>query len=165
MANRRYDYFTGLCKYARLKSPDPENGTWYINIYPNATDLPRLLAYKEDPAIRNHVRKDEDGTFMKISRPQVKKRNVGADMVFEAPLVVDKDGKVITDLIGNGSNVTVQVEVYDYAHKGKPGRAIRLESVRVNELIPYVAKTNLQDPAQVRAATDMAKQPAPVGWP
>lgn len=40
-------------------------------------------------------------------------------------------------LIGNDSDVTIGVEVYDYTYNKKPGRAVRLVSVHVDKLVVY----------------------------
>lgn len=45
-----------------------------------------------------------------------------------------KEGK----LIGNGSDVTVGFEVYDYVYQGRPGKGVRLTDVTVNTLVEYV---------------------------
>lgn len=49
------------------------------------------------------------------------------------PTVIDSSGVPFNDLIGNGSKVTIKVTVYD----SKMGKGTRLESVRVDELVPY----------------------------
>ena len=50
------------------------------------------------------------------------------------PEVTDADGNPFSELIGNGSKVTVRVEVYD---AGKVGNGTRLQKVRVDELVVY----------------------------
>jgi len=40
--------------------------------------------------------------------------------------------------IGNGSDVSVDVECYDYTFKGRPGRALRWVSLNVDKLVEYV---------------------------
>lgn len=52
------------------------------------------------------------------------------------PRVVDKDGQVMTDLIGNGSEIEVLVEVYET--KSKPPKiGHRLEAVKVLKIVHY----------------------------
>ena len=55
------------------------------------------------------------------------------------PKVVDKDKKPYNGIIGNGSDVTVKIDVYDtkYANKGH-----RLVAVMVNNLVEYVPQDN-----------------------
>ena len=53
----------------------------------------------------------------------------------KAPRVVFPDGTVYTGIVGNGSEVTVKLDIYDtkYVNKGH-----RLVAVRVDKLIEYV---------------------------
>lgn len=53
------------------------------------------------------------------------------------PNVLDAEGKPLNELIGNGSDVTVKVTVYDT----KKGKGTRLESVRVDNLVEYNAES------------------------
>ena len=60
-------------------------------------------------------------------------------MVFPPPEVLGPDGKTpITDLVGNGSKVTVKLETYTHNTPGG-GKAIaaRLAAVKVEELVKY----------------------------
>lgn len=41
--------------------------------------------------------------------------------------------------IGNGSDISVKAEVYDYTFKGRPGKALRWTSVQVDKLVEYKA--------------------------
>jgi hypothetical protein len=49
--------------------------------------------------------------------------------------------------IGNGSTATVDVDVYDYTFKGRPGKALRWVSVDVSELVVYVKPDDVARPA------------------
>lgn len=40
-------------------------------------------------------------------------------------------------LIGNGSDISVLAEVYDYTFKNRPGRALRWSAVEVTNLVEY----------------------------
>lgn len=55
------------------------------------------------------------------------------------PKVVDKDKKPFTGIIGNGSDITIKLDVYDtkYANRGH-----RLVAVMVNRLEEYVPADN-----------------------
>lgn len=56
------------------------------------------------------------------------------------PIVTLPEGVPAGSSIGNGSVVTVNLEVYDYEFKKRPGRAARLVSVKVLEHVPYEKK-------------------------
>jgi hypothetical protein len=43
--------------------------------------------------------------------------------------------------VGNGSDVTVRVDAYPYTFKGRPGTALRLVSVHVDNLVEYIRPT------------------------
>jgi len=51
-----------------------------------------------------------------------------------APVVTGVDKGT---LIGNGSDIATEVEVYTYEYKGKPGVGLRLVSIDVETLVPY----------------------------
>lgn len=68
------------------------------------------------------------------------------------PTVTLPAGYDVGTPIGNGSIVTVDVEIYDYNFKGRPGKALRLKGVTVNELVEYkkpepAAENKLNDDA------------------
>lgn len=87
--------------------------------------IPRLTELRED---------EETGlTYIKLKASKVK-----GDLVFRDPVVIDKDGLVITDKIGNGSDVEVIAELAPI--KGRNGKALRLKQVKVVNLVPYEDK-------------------------
>jgi hypothetical protein len=43
----------------------------------------------------------------------------------------------LTEIIGNGSEVTIVVSTYDYDNKFGKGKGSRLEKVRVDKLVKY----------------------------
>lgn len=55
------------------------------------------------------------------------------------PVVTGVDADV---LIGNGSDVACLLEVFDYEFKKRPGRAARLISIEVENLVPYEPKVD-----------------------
>lgn len=91
--------------------------------------------------VKNALKKDDDGYHVRIARPssrEVKGKVVG----MSPPMVFDKDGTTPLKgvFVGNGSDVTTVVEVYQYGvpgSDGKKGRAMRWEATRVDNLIPY----------------------------
>lgn len=131
-------YITGKCKYARTKKPDEKYEKWTITVYPDETSMKEV--YKLiDEGIKNKLRKDEDGYNISFGRPTFIRSKKGPDIPLAAPIVMNKDGVVIEDLIGDGSDVTVKLETY-----GGPGprgvgryKAARLAAIRINNLVPY----------------------------
>lgn len=152
-------YFSGKCTYAKLVHPDDMYNKWQLNLYFNDKSLEDFRALK----LKTHLKKDDDGYFAKISCP-VQKLIKGVMKPFQAPKVFDKEGKPMEGiLIGNGSDVTVKCELYQYSPPGSKERAnaIRLTSVRVDSLVPYEPKRDFT-PEQAKAAEGLTDQPEPV---
>jgi len=140
-----FRYWKGKCTWAHLNTPDKKYdplGKWHITFYPDAVALGEIVELKDPKegvaGILNHLKKDEDGTFINISRP-FQRPGKGQMMTFTPPELVDKDGKSISNTrIGHGSDVTVKVEVRTYKNPaGAKGRSLRLWAVRVDNLIPF----------------------------
>lgn len=151
-------YLKGKLKWAHTARPDKYNN-WSTVLYPDEESLKVVWDLKNGkPAILNTIGKDEDGEFIKLSRPQNKTIN-GTVRPFAAPPVVDANGIPITQtLIGNGSDGTVKCAVYDY-RKGE-GKAIRLEAIRVDNLIPFVPQTDF-NPEEQKLVQGLDSEPAP----
>ena len=129
MASKEY-YFSGIAKWAKVYKPDEKYHNWSIQLYPDQASIE--LYAKTGMTVR--FKEDADGKYLTFRRPQSKL--IGTQNVsFEAPKVVDKDGTAFTQTIGNGSQVTVKVLVYDL--KARPGVGHRLEAVRVDEHVEY----------------------------
>lgn len=120
--------FSGPCKWARLSTPDQKYNKYNISVGLDAKQLRELQALK----VRNGFKLDDSGLFYVTFN---RKESDGA------PDVVDQQGVKVTDLIGNGSDVTVKCDTYSW--KGKEGTTqfgIKLIAVRVDKLIPYEKK-------------------------
>lgn len=132
-------YFTGPCKWAKLKVPDEYRGEkkWKVNVY-LTKDSQKLLKQTGVPL---KLREDDDGIYVTFSRPTEKTYNRdGKDetVQFSPPKVFDGELNEIDDLIGNGSIITAKVSVFP--DKGS-GPSHRLEAVRVDKLVKYEEKT------------------------
>lgn len=151
-------YFQGKAKWARLVIPDPEFQKWSIDLYFDEKSLEEFKALK----LKTHLKKDDDGYYARLSRPTQKMMRNQLQS-FEPPKIFDKDMKPLEGvLIGNGSDVTVKCEVYKYTPPGSKTRenAIRMASVRVDNLVPYEKKD--YDGQTARAASGLSDQPAPL---
>ena len=157
-----FEYLSGKAKWVRAKNPDPKFGKWNMTLYPYDEDLKKFKAL-QDEGVLTRLKKDDDGYYFQISRP-VNKMMKGVLIQFTAPKVIDKDGVVIEDGagVGNGSDVTVKVQVYSYPKPtGGWGKAIRWEGLKVNNLVPYKADSfpTQEDKEQVKG---LLEQPEPV---
>lgn len=150
--------FQGKCKWAQLDHPDTKfsiEGKWSIRLYPTQESYEALLELKKE-GIRNQIKKDDDGYYTTFSRP-CQKLFKGRLKAFEPPLIEDKDGNPLprNTRIGNGSDVTVTVEVYYFQTPQKTeGAAARLASVRIDSLVPFTREDYNTDEKRNAKALD-----------
>lgn len=167
----KYVYLQGKCKYCKVQQPDTQYNCWNTVLYPTEESYQLILKLKEGfpeeniEGIKNDIKKDEDGYYLNIKRPCTIK--VRGDMVALAPPDV-LDGRNLgpdgfplpfREFIGNGSDITVKCEVYYYSSPmKKKGSALRMKSVRVDNLVPYET-TRDYDEAQMHVVANLDKQP------
>lgn len=120
--------FSGIAKWAKVKTPEEFRGTskYSLDLY---LDHAQLEDFR-DLGTSVKIRKDDEGSFVKLSR-YTEKEFKGEKVLYEAPKVW-KDGEAFEGLIGNGSKVTCRVSVY-----GDKIKAHRLEAIRIDELVEY----------------------------
>lgn len=158
----REEFFKGKAKWCHLVKPDPKfPDAWSMQFYPDAESLDRINKLKSGkPAILNEIKKDDDGYFIKLRRPMSKVMR-GVNTPLSPPIVtklVDGVDAVLTDVwIGNGSDVTVGCEIYTY-RKGE-GLAIRLRTVRADNLVPFTPMS--MDEMMKKQFGAMGEQPSP----
>jgi hypothetical protein len=109
-------------------------GKWSVNLYvdPEGRKLIKQAGLKLKPT------EDDDGNlFYRFS----KKPSSWDD---SPPLVFDADGEAFEGEVGNGSDVTIKIEVYSFKAgvdaNGNPyseGKGHRWQSTRIDNLIPY----------------------------
>ena len=125
------------------------NRFWSMRLYPD----PKSLTTFKSLELNNHVKKDDEGTYITLRRPVDKKWAVkpGESKEFDPPKVRDKDGENWNDrgLIGNGSHVTVKLEVYSTPK----GNGSRIDEVRIDEWVKY---ENPDAPSNVNVGADIA---------
>jgi hypothetical protein len=131
-------YFSGEARYPKVydavkkytKIPEQDPGSeWTIDV---KLDDSSQKAF-DDSGCQLRQSKDKKGfyTFRRPTQKVIKDEIV----VFNPPVVIDADGNPLTKetAIGNGSKVTVKVEIYGT----RMGTGHTLEAVRVDELVPY----------------------------
>lgn len=172
--NTEWFYFQGKGSWAnRLSVPDMDyNGKpcWSIKLHFTDKSHKEFLKLKEDGpdyrGIMNEVKEDQDGPFHVFKRPVTKEwtdRSTGkkTTIQLQPPEIIDSEGKPWDGRgIGNGSDITVKVERYKHTipfKKGAKGTAIRLVSVKVDNLIPYDRKDFT--PEQEHAVKGLDEQP------
>jgi hypothetical protein len=123
-------YFSGPCKWAKLSTPDEYNGqeSYKINVYLNKADLRTL----DEAGSKIKVKEDDDGKYVTFSRKKV--QEIAGDLKdMGPPMVIDTNKESFTADIGNGSDVTCKVSIYDT----RMGKGTRLEAVRVDNHVVY----------------------------
>lgn len=144
-----YFYLSGKAKWAKLFKPDDKYKNWQIQVY---MDADSMKIYDES-GMTMQKKQDEDGTYVTFRRPEAKV--IKDELVkFDPPTVLNSEGNKLEQLVGNGSDVTVKVIVYDTMK----GKGHRLEAVKVNKLVPYVKQETA--PASVAATAAAAAKPA-----
>ena len=160
MGSSRVEYLSGKGKYVRMFTVD-KYGKYSLLLY---LDKPSLAIWEQlkSEGILNVLKKDDDGDYVRLSRP-VKKTFRGIDTVLRPPDVMDKDGKpmVANDWIGNGSDITAKLTCYTFAKQfgGGTGAAIRLEGIKVHNLVPYVASDRTPEEQEHVEGLDTKVQP------
>jgi len=152
-----YVFLSGKGMWARTQRPD-EWGNYSIQLRPDNASLEKVRELKEQ-GVKNNIKKDDDGFFITYRRPQQKMIR-GKVIGFTPVEVVDKDGKPIDVGIGNGSDVTIKLEVYQH---GTPGggkaKAARLMGVRIDNLVPFEKDKDYDEDRQEQI-DGLAEQPA-----
>jgi hypothetical protein len=120
-------------------------GAWSIELFPTRDSLEIIRELQAD-GLKNVLKKDpEDGWYIAFRREPTKKIR-GAIVNFPAPMVMDAEGKKFTGEVGNGSDVTITLEVYTHGTpSGGTAVAARLKAVRIDNLVPFERKKDYTD--------------------
>jgi hypothetical protein len=146
----QYDTVSGKLSWAVLVRPDPTFNCWSINLHPTPDSLEKIREW-QSRGMKNTIKKDEDGWFVKFRCPVNKKRKDGTIWAFEAPEVKDVSGQPIDgSRVGNGSDGVLRLEIYEHPTPGG-GKAIasRLVGVKVIDLVPYEPAVETDEQGEV----------------
>lgn len=129
MAATKY-YFEGECQWAKVFKPDThfEPHAYKIDMF---LDKAGFEVHKAS-GLKNKPKFTEDGKKFVTFNNKVGKWPSGDPIA--APEVLDKDGNKFEKLIGNGSKVAIEVDVYD---AGQFGKGHRFTKVVVVDHVPY----------------------------
>jgi len=155
----RFEYVSGKMSWVRVVKPDLTYNCWSVTLHPDTTSLEKIREWQGD-GLKNQIKKDDDGWFAKFRCNVSRERKDGSIWTFEAPKVVDKDGRPFDgSIIGNGSDGTLKLEVYEHPTPGG-GRAIaaRLVGVKVDVLVPFNPESDYTE-AEAAETADLRKQP------
>lgn len=136
----QYLKFSGTCKWAKTRKPDEKYGFFSIDMYLDDSSWEVFKA----SGLNLEPKETDEGWYVRFRRPNQK--------IIKNELVTFGPPEVAgtTELIGNGSRVTVEVVVYDTMK----GKGHRLNKIIVHELVPYNPTPQTIPEATVVAATD-----------
>ncbi len=125
---------SGKAQWAKVHAPDSMSDKYQIDVFLDPDSL--KLADKVGLTL-----KEKDGTFVTAKSKK-------------APVVVDKDRHTIppSQMVGNGSQVSIKVTPFEYDFKGQRGITAILQAVKVLTLVDYAA--GAEDEFTPRTAAD-----------
>ncbi len=134
----RFEFIQGKLAWCKLKTPDSQYGCWVAQIHPTPESL-NVIRDMQAEGLKNVIKKDEDGYYTRFRCPTHRQRKDGSIWTFQPPVVVDKDNRPIDgDLVGNGSDGTLKLEVYEHpTPTGGRSIAARLVGARIDNLVEY----------------------------
>jgi hypothetical protein len=135
---------------------------WSVTLHPDTRSL-EVIRDLQAQGIKNQMKKDDDGYYIQFSREPSKLMR-GKVVAFAAPKVVDKDGVPIDgSRVGNGSDVTVRLEVYQHGTpNGGKAKAARFDSIRIDNLVPYQPDRDLGSQDEKDAVKSLTEAPEPL---
>lgn len=154
----RYEFVSGKLSWVRLVRPDTAfEPAWTVTLHPTAESLEKIRDLQAE-GLKNVIKKDEDGYYTRFKCLVARSRKDGTVWTFEPPAVVDKEGRPMDgSLVGDGSDGTLKLEVYEFKAPGaaKGGIAARLVGVRVENLVPIAP----EDAFNAEETKDLREQP------
>lgn len=130
-------YIRGKGSWIRTNKTNPW-GKWVATIHPTPGDDLEKVRELSAQGVKNQIKKDDDGYFITYSRPSEKEDRLGRKYGLAPVTVVDNTGVPYTQPIGNGSDITLKLEVYQHnTPGGGKAKAARLAAIRVDNLVPY----------------------------
>lgn len=175
MVARTAEYFLqGKCKWLNNHQPD-KFSKWGVVLYPTEASLEVINKLKENrtghKGIMNTLKKDDEGYYMTFAKKTEIKKKDGSIQRLTPPELFDGTQKLPdgsypplknTTLVGNGSDVTIKIEVYhykDFSGSGE-GSAARWVSARIDNLIPYGGTNDLSPHSSTKdAVAGLGDQP------
>lgn len=156
----------GKCKWAHVTRLNRYDA-WSIELWPISEDL-EVIRELQAKGLKNTMRKDDDGYNIRFKRDPSKDVRLRTGeikrLTFSAPTVAMADGSPLPNgvSIGNGSDVSVILEVYSHGTPGG-GKAVaaRLEGVRVDNLVPFNPETDYAPEDKTRV-DELTSQPEAV---
>lgn len=159
MAKNETVLVSGKCKWCFTKKLD-QYDAWSVVLYPDKDSLVIVNQLIKD-GIKNQLKRDEDGDYIKFKRDPNKKGKDGRIIQYGPPEAIMADGTVCNEIIGDGSDVTVRLEVYGGKAPFGAGNylAARFGGVKVQNLVPYKPGEMAQNPWEQKYAEKLMNAP------
>lgn len=152
-----YIFIQGKVSWLKSKMTNKWN-KYSVQIHPNAEGL-EIIRGLQAEGLKNNLKKDDDGYYVNFTRPATKEFRSGKVVTYAPPDVFDTAGKPFDGGVGNGSDATLKIEVYQHETPGGgKAKAARWVSARIDNLVPYEPDRDLTDD-QKEAASGLEKQP------
>lgn len=125
-------YFSGKAKWAKVQKPDEKYDNYQVTLYMDDENFQKFKESKLKLSIKEDENSDRFVVFKRKSKQNFGEgdEDMGPPKVFIGTV---EDYQPFTGLIGNGSDVTLRVSVYDTRN----GKGHRLEKVLVTNLVEY----------------------------
>lgn len=150
-------YIQGKVNWFRPKVPNKWN-KWSVQIHPNDKGL-EIIRDLQAQGCKNQLKKNDDGYYCNFSRPVTKETSTGKILSFTPPEVFDVDGNPFDGNVGNGSDATLKLEVYQHSTPGGgKAKAIRWVSARIDVLVPFESNRDLNEQER-EAHSGLSDQP------
>lgn len=170
MARTENVYLTGTLSWVRDRTPD-EWGNYKATIHPDSESLEKVRELAAE-GVKNVIKKDENGYYVTYKRPVQKMIN-GKVVGFIPVILLDGSQKLpdgsfapMRDVnVGNGSTGVMKLQVYEHRTPGGgKAKAARLESIRVDNLVPFQSKAEFSE-EELRITKGLDQQPdSDPGW-
>ena len=134
----QYLSIEGMVKWNHIFKPSERFNKFEIQLYPNKEGMEKYRS----SGMQMKVNTDEDGEFIKLSRPVDKIIN-GELANFGPPEVVDSDNNVFSQIIGHGSKILVDIITYGTIK----GVGHRFNKITVLEHVKYDPDADQEAPA------------------
>ncbi len=139
-----YVYIQGKVSWLKARTTNQWN-KYSVQIHPKPADLEKIRDLQAE-GLKNMIKKDEDGYFVTFNRPVSKSFKSGKVLTYTPPEVFDKDGNPFDGPVGNGSDATLKIEVYQHETPGGGrAKAARWVSARIDNLVPYESDRDLTE--------------------
>lgn len=150
----KHVYLQGKAKWVNIFRPD-KFGSWSLQLYMTPESIEKFKTM----GLRTELKKDEDGYYAKF-KCDVQKEIRGKKIAFPRPMVVDLEGKPTEVHIGNGSDITIKLDHYNYrSPKGETGWAARLSGVRIDNLVEYERERDASEEDNAQLANIQSQPP------